>query len=555
MPTPPANWAFNKLKIDIAKKMTDKDLEEAKTIFEGRDGIGQRLLEEIKTPLELFKALEKRTFLDRNNLLFFQAMLYHLDRMDLLDLAIDFAHTHGNAIHFKSPPREPANGYEFVQFHVEGKDFSTVTRNDLERLRTTAATLMLVPARFVTIAGVEPSSSIQITLMIPTRYVKYLELALKRKHIVKDLTNLRVDTVCTNNLKFMLQGADVVGSVMQTHIKSVYETLRDTEKRLEDCEIECLHLKRNLARRPPDTFGDLLKFFYADVDYKNGLLRKVPRLAKESAYAFFKFATAQIRKLGYNEEAIACLLDSHYYLMNIKAKEKREFLIAQFVSENQQLRTRLLEMQILNARPKSQYISGVVDFEYRLRQNVLVPETIVQLAPFAVEILKVLSDELTSDEKQQLLKKYTWPENDESTRLMKLKESIFLAELYFKEVQVSKKHVDCKEFISNALIEVNRLDLKQKFLKMLEKHETDFLQSVGGYGKPQQRNSTEPTSSNSDLNEKVNIILQKVSHIENVIQASRVHYESSYGRKEFQSTGPAFASSTQIPDSLYELNR
>lgn len=77
----------------------------------GDEGLGRRLLSTIKTPLELFDALQKHTFLDRNNFLYLQAMLYNLGRMDLYALAIEYTHKIGDVIHFSVPPEEPGENF------------------------------------------------------------------------------------------------------------------------------------------------------------------------------------------------------------------------------------------------------------------------------------------------------------------------------------------------------------------------------------------------------------------------------------------------------------
>ena len=76
-------------------------------MFTGMDGFGRNLLAEIETPLRLFDSMQKRTFLDRHNILFLQAMLHKIGRMDLFDSAIKYAHSVGDTIHFRKPPSEP----------------------------------------------------------------------------------------------------------------------------------------------------------------------------------------------------------------------------------------------------------------------------------------------------------------------------------------------------------------------------------------------------------------------------------------------------------------
>ena len=89
----------------------------------------------------------------------------------------------------------PANGYKYIQFHIEGKDFKEVKRSSLENIRRTAAGLMLVPQEFVVIAGIEPSSSLLITIMVPERFIKYFEAALHKEPAVLELTHQGIDIV------------------------------------------------------------------------------------------------------------------------------------------------------------------------------------------------------------------------------------------------------------------------------------------------------------------------------------------------------------------------
>ena len=65
------------------------------------------MLEDVRRPLEFFDVLRKRTFLDRYNMLYLQAMLLHIERRDLIDLTVAHAESCGDIVHFKSPPAEP----------------------------------------------------------------------------------------------------------------------------------------------------------------------------------------------------------------------------------------------------------------------------------------------------------------------------------------------------------------------------------------------------------------------------------------------------------------
>ena len=99
-----------------------------------------------------------------------------------------------------------ANGYQFVKFHVEGTNFTKYKRSSLETLRATAAVLMGVPSQFVTIAGIEPSTSLLVTLMVPSKFVAYLEMAMTKEDPIATFTNLGVDMVSINDKIYNLHG-------------------------------------------------------------------------------------------------------------------------------------------------------------------------------------------------------------------------------------------------------------------------------------------------------------------------------------------------------------
>ena len=93
-----------------------------------------------------------------------------------------------------------------MQFHVDGADSMKFKRSSLENVRMIAAQLMLVPPEYVTVAGIEPSTSLIITLMVPQRFIKYLETAITKKGPVKDLTNLGIDMIRTDSMTTNLYG-------------------------------------------------------------------------------------------------------------------------------------------------------------------------------------------------------------------------------------------------------------------------------------------------------------------------------------------------------------
>lgn len=98
------------------------------------------------------------------------------------------------------------NGYQYVQFHIEGTDFRKYKRSSLEALRMRLVQLLFVPPEYVIIAGIEPSSSLIITFMIPVRFVKYLEAAIEKRTPAKELTDFGIDMIQLNDKTVNLHG-------------------------------------------------------------------------------------------------------------------------------------------------------------------------------------------------------------------------------------------------------------------------------------------------------------------------------------------------------------
>ena len=67
-----------------------------------------QLSDRIEHAVDLFDILERRGFLDSNNLLYLQSLLFHAHRHDLFERVAKFAsQTLQNAVYFQKPPDEP----------------------------------------------------------------------------------------------------------------------------------------------------------------------------------------------------------------------------------------------------------------------------------------------------------------------------------------------------------------------------------------------------------------------------------------------------------------
>lgn len=64
------------------------------------------------------------------------------------------------------------NGYEYVKFHISGKE--KLDRNKLEELRMLVSRVICVPLSFIIVSGIEATNSILITFMVPEGYANVL---------------------------------------------------------------------------------------------------------------------------------------------------------------------------------------------------------------------------------------------------------------------------------------------------------------------------------------------------------------------------------------------
>ena len=70
--------------------------------------------------MDLFDVLERRGFLNENNLLYLQSLLLHISRHDLFEEVAKFAsETLQNVVYFMSPPDVPGE-YNYEKFCFNG---------------------------------------------------------------------------------------------------------------------------------------------------------------------------------------------------------------------------------------------------------------------------------------------------------------------------------------------------------------------------------------------------------------------------------------------------
>ncbi|KAH3746508.1 uncharacterized protein LOC127848701 isoform X3 [Dreissena polymorpha] len=250
-PQPPDDWQFNQLINEIADDIDNHDLEKMKTQCSGAGGIQFHVLEEIKTVRSLFRLLKNREFLNRENMVYLQILLKIAGRMDLVEKVIDYARSMGNTLYYYPATREPENGYKHVKMHVEGIDFSNSDTMYIQGLKLRLSMALCVPMQFIFIAGIEPSSSLLITFMIPDEYVDLMEKRLKNGDRFPELHSHHIDVIQIGDKAFNITGqveAQVIVSEQHEKLTSVYQQLDTSRQNLGRSELEVVRLSEEIER-------------------------------------------------------------------------------------------------------------------------------------------------------------------------------------------------------------------------------------------------------------------------------------------------------------------
>lgn len=184
-----------------------------------------------------------------------QALLFRMHRTELFELAVKYAQSTGNVVHFTKPPPEPPNGFRYVQIHIQGPNFNEYNRSSLDALRAVAARLMFVKPELVVIAGIEPSSSILITLMIPDAFVEYMRQGAEKSECIKEWTYFGVDYIQIENTKYSIPDSGKLGTEeteVQQKLKSLFQQNEDMKQKLDEQDYEILMLNRTIQELKED---------------------------------------------------------------------------------------------------------------------------------------------------------------------------------------------------------------------------------------------------------------------------------------------------------------
>lgn len=504
LPTLPSeDWPMNVFLNELADELTAEDLKKMKNLLSGLNGTAKGVLEAIKDPLDLFTHLRQKTILTRDNVVFLQAMLWHTKRKDLHKKFVKFAKERGNVIHFYSPSEKPENGYEYVKFHIGGKE--KMNRHKLEQLRALVSYALLVPLDFVVVSGIEATNSILVTFMIPEGYVHVMsELSNKEKEY---LGSQGVDAIWYNGKLISCIDIEVgeVDSIKKDEeIKLLLDQKNKLDSEVESLQIQVIELQHGLrkcqqqsqriqtnARNQLAIITATLIQQYIDVKYTTNALN-LNDLAFKNATKHFTHILKKMEKLGYDTNLIMYLLDANSTVVLSRQKN-----CTAWIERNQQNRIKELEqdLRILQYKcdkltyflktgiskpvlteneefflslsaanipmPFARTTSVSVEMKGELTKDI----GIRRMQEIMFKILKTWNDDLNDIEKKILMKKFL-PTADAQKAFIESK--VPLLEFLWANHTKNHKDADIHLWIVTLLAEIKRMDLHQIWVQKSE---------------------------------------------------------------------------------------
>lgn len=342
LPTIPSDdWEMNVFLKELADGLTDDDLKTMKHFVSGFHGTRKGVLESIKDPLDFFQHLRHRLILTRDNIVVLQAMLWHLGRKDLHNKFVKFAKKRGNIIHFYNSKDKPENGYEYLHFHVAGKE--KMNRNKLEELRALVSRVLCVPSEFIVVTDIEATNSILITFMIPEGYSNIiLELNDKDKEY---LGSKGVDAVLCNGETINCIASHTTGqeesiskneevmllldqrSKADQELEFLQQQLLEKDKQIRDCQKSLQEIKQQVNWKKFEVTAALIQQY---MEYRYTPKKcSLQDIALRNAYKYSSHLIAKAEKRGYNSDLIGCLIEANTIVVQSQSRSFHKWIETQ----------------------------------------------------------------------------------------------------------------------------------------------------------------------------------------------------------------------------------
>ncbi|OWF51105.1 uncharacterized protein LOC110449609 [Mizuhopecten yessoensis] len=307
-------WRFNIFLDKIGQDLSEEEITRMKSFC--REGaLGRSALNKAKTATSFFQLLRDMEFLNSNNLLQLQAMLWHIGRKDLHQSMVAFAQKcRKEPLYFFTPKEIPANGFRHVKFHVGG---SYVNRQVMENLRGYVASLMCVKHTDVFLVGHSPSNSSVLTFMVPETAVDvFHSLTSEDKEI---FTSMKVDCIILDDDEIPIVGGQVQKSTTTPEMK-VALILRERNKiksqldKVQSCLVERTEELREAKRKEEcmRTCKDQAIVACLTLLYNHRpVTRLIDSLVSKSAMVYFKHCLQQFQaKFPEEMDTIEILLEA-----------------------------------------------------------------------------------------------------------------------------------------------------------------------------------------------------------------------------------------------------
>lgn len=569
--TPSGDYALNSFLLTLNEDLDDDDLDKLKFLCTGKYGFGDAILEKVKKPIHLFEILRKRQLLNTHNLITLQAMLWVLGRRDLQLKYVKFAESQKSSIHFIVPKNSPENGYEFMKFHIKGADLDKYGTGDLEKLRSKISKLLFVPPEFVIIAGIEPSQSLLITIMVLEDDAQRM-LALPASSLAV-LTEEHIDKVMIGNRTFLLSGEEnpvkipnPASSRMEEELENVLLRHNQKETELENAYITLFKLQSLFASNSRllhyvmvvllQECSDIYSKICEQKKFlENLFFNPVDERHKASVFAAFRHRLQKVRELGYNEVIIYDLLDAQALVFQWHRNERKVIEVERLKIELAFLaweREKLAYYHQLGEQDK--IMSQRDEFFFKaMIQNIPIP---------VVQIHTQLSDECVEYVFHQLSQDISEYELETLNKMSKEQGKIHSPaaasayEYLMNSWKEQKQKVELHIFVQEVLvIPLKRLD----FLKQLDKYVIEFHDSKNNpehaSNFSDEMRGGSPSSKESRQYDMQEEIIRKLSNIEACVKRielnphNRLHMSSFLDNVGLNPSGiinPAFPISKRI---------
>ncbi|KAK3084900.1 hypothetical protein FSP39_021086 [Pinctada imbricata] len=478
---PPDDWELNTFLLEVSDMLDEGDLRRMKSLCRGTGGFGKGVLERLTSPLDFFDLLRQTDKLSRHNLLFLQGLIWSIGRKDIHKRFVSFGREIKEVLHFFAPKDSPA--------HV--------------------ARLLRVPESFVFIGGIEPSSSLLITFMVPED-VLYIMLELTDEE-QKGLVLYDVDNIVIDDKAVSLKGAPLSDS----RLDEVSESRMLLEKGLkQEKEIESLQIKlfeankalkqhRTLNSAQAEVWLILLSFLYRlfCATARSRLSPQIPSFKTITAQYLQRRMLRICREQGYNEDIICNLMDATATIVMEYVRIKEEVATTALMQTLKTLQNEnvVLQYKIENllfrcsVKGDDKILSETDEFflSHVLRRRPVALNVKIETVEHQIDrdhltkVLKTLSKSMTRIERMKILN-HSRLTQEEKTFVQDSPDQLLLAMLN-KETQSTG--VDISAWLKNILLPLGNQKLLQKGLDMIN---TDTKSNTSSQYKKKRARSVGP---------------------------------------------------------------